>query len=71
MSLTVWRQNGDTKEGAKRKKGRNLERLRPVKDVIYFTIWLRGQDLLKTLQLVLGYEVGAGTGFEPDQFNAI
>jgi len=23
-------------------------------------IWLRGQDLLKTLQLVLGYEVVAG-----------
>ena len=23
LSLTVWRQNGDTKEGAKRKKGRN------------------------------------------------
>ena len=30
------------------------------------TIWLQGQDLLKTLQLVLGYEVVAGAGFVLD-----
>jgi len=27
-----------------------------------YNIWLRGQDLLKALQLVLGYEVVAGAG---------
>ena len=33
-----------------------------------YNSWLQGQDLLQTLQLVLGYEVVAGVGFEPTTF---
>ena len=45
LSLTVWRQNGATNKGAKRKKGRNSLELRPGNYLFHLTILLRGQNL--------------------------
>ena len=43
LSLTIWRQNGATNKGAKRKKGHNSLELRPGNYLFCLTIWLRGR----------------------------